>query len=325
MRYRNASVFDRPSRDEKAGIPVPPPRRGIGPFVLPYSPTANTIPFVGNASAVACITDFGTSDYYAGALRGTLADLLPGGSVIDVTHEIPPGDIRRAALVLWEVQPAFPKGTVFLTVVDPGVGSRRAAAAIRFPDCTVVCPDNGAATLLMERGETFHAVALEPRLVTRRPVSNTFHGRDLFAPAAARLARGIDPRRLGTPLPSPVRIPLPVLRGGDREGWEGEILYADRFGNAITSIGRISFDLRSLEPWLRTGARGGTLSDRPRVLLEDGSAVGLGRTYAEPRDAQGRIALVGSNGLVEIASWNEPAGGEPALRIGARVRLENPA
>jgi S-adenosylmethionine hydrolase len=305
---------------------VHPPRFNgrLQPFILPIFLDANTILFVGNPAVVACITDFGSSDYYAGALRGVLASLLPGYPVADVTHEIPAGDIRRAALILWEVQPSFPKGTVFLTVVDPGVGSSRAAAAISFPECSVVCPDNGVATFLMERFADAHAVRLDPQRVTERPISNTFHGRDLFAPAAARLALGDDLLRLGPALPSPVRIPLPFLGGGEREGWEGEVLYIDRFGNAVSSIGRISLSGRMLEPWLHTGAQGGRISPDARAVLEDGSGVPLGRTYADAKDQPVKIALVGSNGLLEIAAWKARAAGSPTLRIGSRVRLLNP-
>lgn len=280
---------------------------------------------MGTPAVVACITDFGSADYYAGALRGTLAKCLPGRPIIDVSHDIPPGDIRRAAILLWEVQPAFPQRTVFLVVVDPGVGSRRAAAAFSFPACTVVCPDNGVATFLMNRYPAFRAVALDPRRIAKGPVSNTFHGRDLFAPAAARLARGTDPRRLGAALPSPVRIPLPLLQGGSENGWEGEVLYADRFGNAVTSIGRISFDLQELTPWLPSGARGGRIPPRAQAVLEDGCSVRLGRTYAEAAETADRIAIVGSNGLLEIASWRPGTVEVLPLRIGSRVRLETPA
>jgi S-adenosylmethionine hydrolase len=276
-------------------------------------------------TVVACLTDFGTADYYAGALRGTLAEWLPEGSIVDVTHEIPPGDVRRAAMVLWEVQPAFPKGTVFLAIVDPEVGSSRAAAAFRFPECDVVCPDNGIATFLMERFADFQTVAIDPRRMADRPISNTFHGRDLFAPAAARLALGQDPFQLGDALPSPTRIRLPVFLGGEREGWEGEVLYLDRFGNAITSIGRIDYDLSTLVPWLRTDARGGTIPSDARVILEDGNRIPLVRTYADAKDGSDLCALAGGNGLLEIAAWKRPAGNQPALQVGARVRLTIPS
>ena len=278
---------------------------------------------MGNACVVACITDFGTSDYYAGALRGALAARIPGGSIVDVTHEISPGDIRRAAMTLWEAQPSFPKGTVFLTIVDPGVGTSRAASAIRFPDCTVVCPDNGVATFLMERHPPTGAVSLDPRRVSGQVLSNTFHGRDLFAPAAAQIALGTDLRKLGPALASPVRIPLPRFQGGPQEGWEGEVLYTDRFGNAVTSIGRISFDLDRLEPWLPTGARGGILSPEAGAVLEDGSRLPLRRTYADAKDEAERVALAGSNGLLEIAA-RRPGDGI-SLRAGTRVRLINSA
>jgi S-adenosylmethionine hydrolase len=290
-------------------------------FVLPFYNDANTILFVGSASVVACITDFGTSDYYAGALRGALADLIPGMPIVDITHEIPAADIRRAAMVLWEAQPSFPEGSVFLVVVDPGVGSARRPAAFRFPRCDVVCPDNGAATFLMERFPKFEAVEINPLRVTDRPISNTFHGRDIFAPAAARLFLGKDPRELGTAIVSPVRIPLPLLAGSENGGWEGEVLYSDHFGNAVTSIGQISFDFQTLQPWLHTGAQGGRISKTARILLEDGRNIPIGRTYADAKNTPDTIALAGSNGLLEIASYNSPAGGSAALQPGTRVRL----
>jgi S-adenosyl-L-methionine hydrolase (adenosine-forming) len=277
---------------------------------------------VGNASVVACITDFGTSDYYAGALRGVLASQLPGVPVVDITHEVPAGDIRRAAILLWEAQPSFPGGTVFLVVVDPGVGSARRPAAFRFPDCGVVCPDNGTTTFLIERFPVFDAVTIDPRMVAAGPLSNTFHGRDLFAPAAARLFREGNLEGLGSALVSPVALPLPVLRGDESSGWDGEILYIDHFGNAVTSIGRISFDGRSLDPWLRTSAHAGTIPPTACVDLSNGARIPLRQTYAEARGGTGPIALAGGSGLLEIASWNKPAGGGVALQPGAAVRLK---
>jgi S-adenosylmethionine hydrolase len=290
-------------------------------FILPIQSDANTILFVGHPSLVACITDFGTSDYYAGALRGVLAGLLPRGSVVDVTHEIPPGDIRRAAVALWESQPAFPFRTVFLVVVDPGVGGARRPAAFRFAECDVVCPDNGVATLLMDAFPDFQAVEIDLRRFAGRPISNTFHGRDLFAPTAARLALGDEPGGVGAPIDEPVKIPLPRLKGDPRRGWEGEILYRDHFGNAVTSIGRISYDLSTLEPWLQTGAQSGSIREGARLILEDGSSIPLARTYADAEGGPGTIALAGSNGLLEIAAAKYSPADVPALRPGAAVRL----
>ena len=277
---------------------------------------------MGNASVVACITDFGTSDYYAGALRGVLAALLPGAPVVDITHEVPAGDIRRAAIILWEAQPAFPDGTVFLVVVDPDVGSARRPAAFRFPGCGVICPDNGTTTFLIERFPEFDAVVIDPQKLEAGPLSNTFHGRDLFAPAAARLFRESRLNGLGSALVSPVTLSLPLLRGKEAGGWDGEILYIDHFGNAVTSIGRISHDGRSLDPWLRTGAGAGTIPPRASVLLSDGTRIPFRRTYAEAKDEAGPIALVGGSGLLEIASWNKPAGGGAAFQPGVGVHLK---
>jgi len=293
---------------------------GPHPVILPFRNDANTILFVGVSSVVACITDFGTSDYYAGALHGVLASLLPGTSIVDITHEIPAGDIRRAALMLWEAEPSFPEGTVFLTVVDPGVGSARMPAAFAFPRCRVVSPDNGTVTFLRERYPQFEAAALEPRRLGVEPISQTFHGRDLFAPAAARLFRGEGLNRLGPALGSPVWLPLPFFRGAESAGWDGEVLYIDRFGNAVTSIGRISNDGAALDPWLNTGARAGRLPGSARVRLPDGTRVPLRRTYADALQGGGTIALTGSNGLLEIASWRKPAA-SGALEPGDPVSL----
>jgi S-adenosylmethionine hydrolase len=270
---------------------------------------------------IACITDFGLDDFYAGALHGVLAGLLPGGSIVDITHGIPAGDIRRGGLTLWEVQPSFPKGTIFLVVVDPEVGGDRRAAIFRFPDCDVVCPDNGVVTFLMERFPEYQAVEINPAASLDHPLSNTFHGRDLFAPAASRLASGKELRSFGPPLSAPRRIHLPHFQGEERTGWEGEALYSDRFGNIITSIGRISFDFGSLSPWIHSGAQPGRISPKARVELDNGSSIPLGKTYSDAKAGPHRIAIVGSNGLLEIASWRSPAGTDPGLEPGTKIRL----
>jgi S-adenosylmethionine hydrolase len=282
-------------------------------------------PFMEAAPLVACITDFGSEDSYAGALRGVLAGGLPRGSIIDITHDIPSGDIRRAGLALWEAQPYFPQGTIFLVVVDPGVGGDRRAAIFRYPACDVVCPDNGVATFLLERFPEFLAVEIHPEQIGAPPLSNTFHGRDLFAPAAIQLAAGKPPSAFGPVLSSPQRIPLPRFQGHADGGWQGEALYSDHFGNIITSIGRISYDFRELSPWIRTGARGGKIHPRAHVELDDGSSVPTGKTYSDAVSEPGRIAIVGSSGLLEIASRQSPAGDNSILKPGAGIRLVSPS
>ena len=274
---------------------------------------------------VACITDFGSADFYAGALRGVLAGGLPRGAAVEITHEIPPGDVRRAGLVLWEAQPSFPRGTIFLVVVDPGVGGARRAAIFHFSDCDVVCPDNGTATFLMERFAECRAVEILPEQIGVLPLSNTFHGRDLFAPAAVQLASGMPLAEFGPDLPAPQRIPLPRLSGNAEEGWEGEALYSDHFGNIITSIGRISYEFGELSPWINTGARGGVISPRARVEFAGGECIPRAKTYSDAAGGPKRIAIVGSSGLLEIAAWKTPAAIDPAVQPGAVIRLTSPA
>jgi hypothetical protein len=277
------------------------------------------------APLVACITDFGTEDFYAGALRGALFGGLARGSVADITHEVPAGDVRRAGLLLWEAQPSFPKGTVFVVVVDPGVGSGRHAAVFRFPDCDIVCPDNGTVTFLLERFKEFQAVEILADRIGAQPHSNTFHGRDVFAPAAIQLAGGRPLSSFGPPLPSPQRLPLPRLQSLAGGGWEGEALYSDHFGNIITSIGRMSYDFGELSPWIQTGARGGKIHSAAYVELCDGSRIPKGKTYSDASGGPGRIAVVGSSGLLEIAAWRSAAGIADTLKPGSVIRLVSPA
>jgi S-adenosylmethionine hydrolase len=276
---------------------------------------------VSHFPIVACISDFGSKDFYAGAVRGILMQGVPEGQIAEITHEIPAGDIRRGGLMLWEVQPSFPQGTIFLAVIDPEVGGNRRAAVFHFPECDLVCPDNGTATFLLERFRNFQAVDVDPMRLTGSPPSNTFHGRDLFAPLAVQLAQGKSMDSFGSPMRDPVRLSLPLLAGEETRGWEGEVLYSDHYGNVITSIGRISFDLQSLTPWIHTGAEAGSIAPGMRLLLEDGTMVPLCRTYAEAKDLGTWVALAGSNGLLEVAAWQSPADRHPALAIGSKVKL----
>lgn len=270
---------------------------------------------------IALITDFGTVDPYAGILRGVLCGIAPQAQVIDITHSIPAGDIRRGALTLWEAQPFFPDQTIFLVVVDPSVGSSRKPMVCRFPNFDVICPDNGLLTFLMQRYENWGARAISNRRYFPSETSGTFHGRDIFAPAAAHLARGAEFTDFGEILADPIRLELPRLVGNGETGWEGETLYADAFGNVITSIGRISFDRKTFKPWTHSGAKGGTLTSDALVLLSDGMKIPFAPSYAEGQVQHTLFGLVGSAGLLEIASWRARASNAPALQIGSSIRL----
>jgi S-adenosylmethionine hydrolase len=185
---------------------------------------------------IAILTDFGTSDPFVGIMKGVIAQIAPGVPTIDLTHEIPPGDIRRAAVELWRSTPYFPNGTVFLCVVDPGVGTARRSVIVTgnlMQDrtekaYTFVGPDNGTFTFLEH---TLPAWELKSPSFALQGASSTFHGRDVYAPAAAYAALGHAGAEFGPPVKELVRLPLPRLKTSANGQLQGEILHADHFGN----------------------------------------------------------------------------------------------
>ena len=184
---------------------------------------------------ITLLSDFGTRDGYVGSMKGVLLSLCPEARLIDITHQVPAHDILPAALILEATAPFFPPGTVHLVVVDPGVGSSRRALAASAAGQYFVGPDNGLFTPFFADDKVAGVVAVDEERLRVKAVSSTFHGRDLFAPAAAHIARGADYRLLGEPLENPVRLAWPgVERRGDELA--GTILYVDHFGNGVTSL-----------------------------------------------------------------------------------------
>ena len=246
--------------------------------------------------AIAFLTDFGTRDHYVGAMKGAALAICPGATLVDITHEIDPQDVLGGALELSAAVPYFPTGTIFVAVVDPGVGSRRRAIAAQAGPYRFVAPDNGLLTLAL-RGARAEIVSLENPRYARDEVSRTFEGRDRFAPAAAWLAAGVPIAELGPGIADPVviEVPGPLI---DRAALSGIVLRADRFGNLITNI-----DRSTLERFAAGAAVHAAIGRRVGIPL-----VG---TYAE---STGDIcALVGSSGRLEIAV----RGGSAAAFVGA--------
>ena len=180
-------------------------------------------------------TDFGTRDWFVGTMKAVILGILPRANVVDITHEIPPGDIRAGAFALMASCRYFPRDTVHVAVVDPGVGSQRQAIAVQTAHRFFVGPNNGVLSwgLGLEKIKTIRL--LEKRQYFLQPVSRTFHGRDVFAPVAAHLSRGLSASRLGRELKDFVRLPWPRTTK-QRGEVQGEIVHIDRFGNAITDI-----------------------------------------------------------------------------------------
>lgn len=240
---------------------------------------------------ITLLTDFGTADGYVGEVKGVLLSGAPDASIVDITHDIPAQDVDYARLVVARVWRRFPEGTIHVVVVDPGVGTSRAAIAIEADGRYLVGPDNGVLSpaLLVAGARAF-------RLNIPRTASATFHGRDVFAPTAAALANGANIDHLGEAMASPVvrRTPEAVRLADGRI--RGEIIAVDRFGNAITNI----------------------LGIRSGVLEVDGAALALKRTYAEV-DPGEPVAVVGSSGFIEVAVRNGSAAERFGLARGATV------
>jgi hypothetical protein len=255
--------------------------------------------------AITLTTDFGTRDWFAGAMKGVILGIAPRANVIDLTHEIPPGDVRAGAFALMAAARPFPRGTIHVTVVDPGVGSERAAIAVRTGNFTFVGPDNGVLSLALAREKIQSVRRLENKKYFLPTVSATFHGRDVFAPVAAHLSRGVALKELGPEADNFVRLDWPAAR---RAGLKvrGEVVYLDRFGNAITNIATE----------LLAGQGGG----KKEVLFRRRLLCPLAEFYqAAPVGLP--VAVIGSSGFLEIAINGGNAAKQLRLKVGETVEL----
>ena len=187
-------------------------------------------------STIALLTDFGIDDPYVGIMKGIISHLSPGTSMIDITHQIPAGDIQRGAFVLWQAAQDFPKGTIFLCVVDPGVGTERKGVFLQTRDHTFVGPDNGLFSYLLYKSD-FSCWELRNPDLQGQNRSSTFHGRDIFAPAAANAAKYVSGDQFGPQVDQLKELPRPDQKVSENS-LEGQILSRDHFGNLFTSLGK---------------------------------------------------------------------------------------
>ena len=259
-------------------------------------------------------TDFGLADPYVASMKGVILSVNPQAVIVDVSHAVRPQRIEQGAFLLEASLPHFPVGSIHVAVVDPGVGTRRRAIALRTPSGTFVGPDNGILSAALpdeirsRAGEASgrvrlpegsSGVALSDPRYHRQPVSDTFHGRDIFAPAAAHLSLGVPLSDLGEPVDEVVALP-PFRARREPDGFRrGRIVHIDVFGNLITDV------------------RGEDLAS-PRLTVEvSGRRIaGLQRAYAS---GQGLTALVGSSGFLEIALTGGSAAAELGIDVGEPV------
>jgi hypothetical protein len=259
---------------------------------------------------IALLTDFGQRENSVGVMRGVILGIAPDARLVDITHDVPPQDIVTGAWALATAWRYFPAGTIFLCVVDPGVGSARLPIALRAGDRSFVGPDNGLCTPMLESGEPVMAVALtEPRWQRPNPAP-TFHGRDIFAPAAAHLAAGVPLETLGAPL-APDRLitlafPQPAWQG---DVLHGEVVHVDQYGNLITNI---------------AGDLAAAVLATPASVLRLGAhtITARGRAFADGEPGQPMLFL-DSSGFLAIAVRDASAADALAAGRGDVVRVEN--
>ena len=267
------------------------------------------------SQTITLTTDFGASDSYVGAMKGVALSIAPDVTIVDVSHHIRPQDIAHAAFVLGSVYRSFTPDTIHVAVVDPGVGTARKAVLLVTPEGRFLAPDNGllayvladqAAPSPLGQGGRFmepiavavpegcSAISLTRPRYWRQPVSDTFHGRDIFAPAAAHLARGVPPEDLGEPVEQVrcLSIPSPESRGATIEG---RIIFVDHFGNLVSNIRPSALPAGDI-----------------RVSVGGALITGLSKTFSE---GEGLRAIIGSHGYLEFGEKN----GSAASRLGAGV------
>ena len=253
---------------------------------------------------IALLSDFGSQDYYAGAMKGVALSICPDATLVDISHDIAPHDIVGGSLQLAASYPYFPQGTVFLVVVDPGVGSKRRGLAADTGDYRFVAPDNGVLTSVFAESPPKTIVEITERRYGRPTVSRTFEGRDRFAPAAAWLAKGTRLAALGRPLQfyRTIEMPAPVI---ETEAIKGQVIRVDRFGNAVTNIDRNSFERFTNAGAVQVKA-GDYRIDRLVTTYED---IGSGEVSA----------LFGSTDHLELAANSSSAAERLGLERGSLV------
>jgi S-adenosyl-L-methionine hydrolase (adenosine-forming) len=254
-----------------------------------------------NRGLVTLLTDFGVRDHFVSAMKAVMLNLNPDLTFVDISHLIPPHDIFGAAFTLDQVWSLFPPRTIHLAVVDPGVGTMRKAMVLSAGGHFFVAPDNGILTCVMDSQSNFAAYEITADHYFRKPVSNTFHGRDVFAPVAAWLSRGVAPDQLGPAMKEPVRLKIPAAKKVKEGFIQGTILAVDHFGNLITN----------LKP-----------SDVPpasRIILPGQREITAFRhTYGAGKKDE-LIVVTGSTGYLEIAIKDGSAAAVLNMKAGAAI------
>ncbi len=259
---------------------------------------------------ITLLTDFGGKDSYVGVMKGVIQGINPEARVVDLCHEVPPQDIRKAAFILNSSYKYFPRGTIHVVVVDPWVGSGRKIVCLKTSDYFFLAPDNGVLTLVKPDEGRGEIVEVSNRRYFLDEISRTFQGRDIFSPVAAHLSRGVEWTELGPGMNHIEELKIPPVHFSEK-GLEGEVVYMDRFGNLITNITRV--DLRGLEK--KCPGQG------IRITVGGKEIRKVNNSYAESPPGE-LLAIMGSSNYLEISLNRGNAREMLGLDGGEKVTIE---
>ncbi|HEY2931991.1 MAG TPA: SAM-dependent chlorinase/fluorinase [Acidobacteriota bacterium] len=258
------------------------------------------------AHLVTLITDFGLREYFVGAIKGAMLSINPDLSIVDISHQINSHDILEAAFTIRCAYSAFPPRTIHLVIVDPGVGSRRRALIVATENYYFIGPDNGIFSLIYEAEPVQRVVSITSEHYFRRPVSRTFHGRDVFGPVAAWMARGIEIGKFGEEISDYTKLTPPKPKKGADGKVQGIILHIDKFGNLITNIDQTAL---------------GKLGTPAKFTVAGKEVASIVGSYAEGQPGE-PFALVGSAGFYEISMQKSSAAKALQAQRGAEVVVQ---
>ena len=262
------------------------------------------------AAPIVLLTDFGDSDWFVGSMKGVLLGISPESRVVDLCHQVAPGDIAAGSFILEAAFDSFPPGTVFCCVIDPGVGTERAVLVALANSQIVVAPDNGLLSGILDQHPEAGLYRASNASYFREMISDTFHGRDIFAPLAAHLARGIKASDCGTPFhQEPSRLPGPPPSFSDGHA-RGRVVYVDRFGNLITNLQLAALD----------HAFPGRATSHWKLRVKNVTLIGLSKSYGHARHGE-LLFYRGSTDRIEIAENMGNAALTLAVNTGDSVDL----
>lgn len=250
-------------------------------------------------------TDFSLQDSYVGEMKGVIYSIDSEVNIVDISHLVEPQNILEGALLLSNFYHLYPKGTIHIAVIDPGVGSDRRGILMETENHLFVGPDNGLFTMVLKNESVKRVVELTNKDYFRKEISTTFHGRDIFAPVAAHAANGVAPESFGKVINDPKTLSIPSPFSSDSE-IVGEILFIDAFGNATTNIRKKDLNGRDLS--------------KARVKIGNTKLKGIKRTYSDVEEGEA-LLLIGSSGCLEIAMNKDDAADELELETRDKIKV----